>query len=104
MDISIDDMAKTACISRTECFRCFREILNKTPSEYLNEYRLAMAATLLSDTDKTLSDICYSCGFKSPSYFGKRFKERSGMSPKKYREKSKTEFQNIITKDSKKIK
>ncbi len=84
--ISIGDIAKFAAISRTECFRCFRTILKKSPTEYLTEYRLSMAAMLLANTDRSLSDISISCGFNSPSYFGKLFREQCGLSPKKYRE------------------
>ncbi len=85
--ISIDDIAKSASISRTECFRCFHAIIKKSPSEYLTEYRLSMASMMLANTDRTLSDISCSCGFNSPSYFGKLFREQCGTSPKKYREK-----------------
>lgn len=84
--ISIDDMAKAATISRTECFRCFQTILGKTPAEYLTEYRLSMAATMLANSDRTLSEISELCGFNSPSYFGKVFRERCGASPKKYKD------------------
>lgn len=83
--ISIDDIAKSAAISRTECFRCFHAVLKKSPAEYLTEYRLSMAAMLLANTDRSLSDISVSCGFNSPSYFGKLFREQCGLSPKKYR-------------------
>ena len=85
-NISIDDIAKSASVSRTECFRCFHTILKKSPTEYLTEYRLSMAAMLLANTDKAFSDISVSCGFNSPSYFGKLFREQCGLSPKKYRE------------------
>ncbi len=84
--ICIDDLARAAGISRTECFRCFRSILRKSPAEYLTEYRLSMATMLLANTDRTLSEIAYSCGFNSPSYFGKLFREQCGISPKKYRD------------------
>lgn len=84
--ISIDDMARFATISRTECFRCFQAFLGKSPVEYLTEYRLSMAAMLLANTDRSLADISHSCGFSSPSYFGKLFREQGGVTPKKYRE------------------
>lgn len=84
--IYIDDMAKAAAISRTECFRCFQTILGKSPVEYLTEYRLSMATTMLVNSERTLSEISNLCGFNSPSYFGKLFRERCGLSPKKYRE------------------
>ena len=84
--ISVDDMARSATISRTEVFRCFQTILRKKPIEYLTEYRLTIAAILLASTDRTLSDISISCGFNSASYFGKVFREHHGISPKKYRD------------------
>lgn len=84
--INIDDIARSASISRTECFRCFHTILKKSPTKYLTEYRLSMASMLLANSDRALSDISSSCGFNSPSYFGKLFREQCGLSPKKYRE------------------
>ncbi|MCM1193720.1 MAG: helix-turn-helix domain-containing protein [Butyrivibrio sp.] len=84
--ISIEDMAKSALISRTECFRCFQTVLGQSPVEYLTEYRLSMAMMFLANTKRSLSDISYSCGFNNPSYFGKLFRERCGLSPKKYRD------------------
>lgn len=83
--ISINSIAEAASISRSECFRCFRAVIGKTPSEYLCQYRLSQAAYFLSGTSKTLSDICFSCGFKSMSYFGKVFRENGGVSPGQYR-------------------
>lgn len=82
--ITIQSLTESANISRSECFRCFRSI-GKTPSEYLCQYRLSQAAYFLTYTDRTISDICFSCGFKSMSYFGKLFRENCGMSPGQYR-------------------
>ncbi len=87
-NIGINDMVKAAAVSRTECFRCFQTILGKTPTEYLTEYRLSLAAAMLTNTDRTISEISYLCGFNSPSYFGKVFRERIGLSPQKYRMKT----------------
>ena len=84
-EISVNSVAAAANISRSECFRCFRAVIGKTPSEYLNQYRLSQAAYFLSYTERPLSDICFSCGFKSMSYFGKCFRETYGMSPGQYR-------------------
>lgn len=83
--ISVSDIANAAHIGRRECFRCFRGIMGKSPVEYLIQYRLTQAAFLLKHTEKSISEICFSCGFHSPSYFGKLFKERSKLSPGKYR-------------------
>ena len=86
--VTVDDIADAANVSRSECFRCFREIVGKTPVEYLCEYRLARAAQYLTNTDRTVYDISSSCGFGSASYFGKMFREACGMSPGAFRRQS----------------
>ncbi|OBW93363.1 helix-turn-helix domain-containing protein [Gallibacterium salpingitidis] len=87
---TIQDMLKYTGISRSECFRCFQNILNKTPIQYIREYRLSMAMMLLANTTRTLSDISFSCGFQTPSYFGKEFRKQYGSTPKTYREQLKS--------------
>lgn len=84
-NIVVDHIAGSANISRSECFRCFKRIIRKSPIEYLCEYRLSRAAQLLTNTGKNVLEICYACGFSSPSYFGKIFKESCGMSPGQFR-------------------
>ncbi len=88
-NIAAEQTAQAAGISRSECFRCFRDVIGMSPSAYLCQYRLSQAARLLSNTDMELSDICYSCGFRSTSYFGKVFRENCGISPGRYRESAK---------------
>lgn len=83
--LNVEQIAESASIGRSECFRIFKKIIGKTPVEYLTEYRLAQAAYHLSNTEKSISEICFSCGFNSTSYFGKIFKDNCGMSPSQYR-------------------
>ncbi|WP_162610936.1 AraC family transcriptional regulator [Gordonibacter sp. An230] len=84
--IGVDDIARSAAVSRTECFRCFRSALGETPTEYLSTYRLSAAASLLAGTTRPIADIASSCGFGSSSYFGKLFRARYGKTPRDYRE------------------
>lgn len=83
--ISVSDLADAANISSTECFRCFSELSETTPVEYVNQYRLLQASQLLLDTDQSIAEICFSTGFGSTSYFTKQFKRRYGMTPRAYR-------------------
>ena len=87
-NISISTISRAANISRSECFRCFKNIVRKSPQEYLTEYRLSKAAQLLTNTDASNLDICCSCGFSGQSYFGKLFKEKYGISPRQFRERA----------------
>jgi AraC-like DNA-binding protein len=43
------------------------------------------AKMLLSSTDKSITDIAFSCGFSSQGYFSERFTDVVGISPTKYR-------------------
>lgn len=88
-DITLADLSKSANISKSECSRCFRLSLNTTPYKYLTEYRLAMAAKLLKTTNEPVGNIAASIGFHQMSHFGKCFREKTGYSPKAYREMTK---------------
>lgn len=83
--ISSEEMAKAVNISRTECFRLFKTFLKKTPADYLTEYRFTRAVNLLTNTDKTVTEIAFGCGFKNPSYFCKIFKDKFGVTPTLFR-------------------
>lgn len=84
-DITIDEIAGAANISKSECFRCFRNMIDKKPIAYLNEYRLKHAVDLLLTTDMQVTEICFSSGFNHISYFGRIFRKYYGMSPKQFR-------------------
>lgn len=83
--LTVESIAKNLNISRSECFRCFKRFTDRSPVEYITEYRLAHAAVMLRSSTRTLSDICMSCGFSSASYFGKLFKEKYSVTPYEYR-------------------
>lgn len=83
--ITVDDIAKNLSLSRSECFRCFKLLMDKSLVEYINEYRLKKAAELLRETDKSVTEISNECGFENSSYFGKLFKDAFATTPFKYR-------------------
>ena len=83
--LTVDQIAQGCHTSKRECFRTFREIMDISPMEYLNQYRLSAAAYLLSNTDQSQAVICEHCGFDSISYFTKCFKNRYGVTPRQFR-------------------
>ena len=84
-DISIEQISSELYISRSKCFKIFKQYTQKTPIAYLMEYRLKKAGEMLLQTDKSVTEIGTACGFSSSSYFIKCFKESFGVSPAKYR-------------------
>lgn len=84
-DLTLEDIAESASVSKSECLRCFNLTLQTTPYKYLMEYRLSKAAELLKKTDQPVSNISACVGFHQVSHFGKCFKEKTGYSPREYR-------------------
>lgn len=85
-NLTLEDLAKSANISKSECSRCFKSSLNTTPYKYLNEIRLLKATQLLKHTNEPIGNIAVTIGFNQMSHFGKCFKEKTGYSPKEYRD------------------
>lgn len=83
--IGIDQIAGAASISRREAFRCFRQVLDTTPTLYLLKYRINRGARMLMENDASVTEVSFSCGFSSPSYFCKAFREITGVSPRQFR-------------------
>ncbi len=83
--ISLEELARSANVSKSECLRCFKQTLSITPYNYLLEYRLLQAASLLENTQLPISDISSSVGFNQLSHFGKNFRIKTGYTPRDYR-------------------
>ena len=67
----------------------FNYLFNTTVNNYITQKRLERAAELLPKNEMNISEIIYSVGFSSRSYFSKIFKERYGISPSVALKKSK---------------
>lgn len=83
--LTLEDVASAADISTRECTRCFRRGLNSSPIVYLTQTRVRLAAQMLTETSKSVIEISEDCGFSSPSYFSKVFREIMDCTPKDYR-------------------
>lgn len=85
--ISTEQIAEAAHVSKRGCFRIFQENLHMTPGDYLRSYRLRKAGQMLREGNEPVTEIAYTCGFCSGSYFGKMFREQFGCTPAEYRKK-----------------
>lgn len=83
--ISIKDLAEEYHISVDHFRRSFEKYFGMTPRKYINEIKLSYAVSLLSSTDKSISEIALLSGFNNISNFNTLFKERFGTTPLKYR-------------------
>jgi YesN/AraC family two-component response regulator len=85
-DISLNKLAEIAHLTPQSFCRLFKKRTGRHFTEYLNEVRISSACTYLLETDWSVSEIAYSCGYKSVSYFNRLFKHVTGYNPKTYRE------------------
>ena len=85
--ITSQTIANHLFITNSYFCRKFKKTFKDTFSNYLNAFRLEKAKTLLTHTNKQISQIASDCGFESNSYFGKTFKEIYGVTPLNYRKK-----------------
>ncbi|WP_262492979.1 helix-turn-helix domain-containing protein [Mucilaginibacter pineti] len=83
--ISLQQVADIACMTEPSFCRFFKKKVKKNFSQFLSEIRVAHARELLIQTDKSVNDIAYLCGFKTSSHFCHVFKEHSGQSPVQYK-------------------
>jgi len=84
--ISLDDMARTAYVSRSHCCALFQAALGTTPIAYRNARRLAEARRLLQRTDITVQEIAYRVGFSSVQEFNRLFRREAGTTPTQFRQ------------------
>jgi YesN/AraC family two-component response regulator len=87
-DFSIEDFSRSAGYSSIHFYRKIKAISGQTPSVFLRTIRLKRAAELLSGNSDNISQIAYSVGFGSVSYFNKCFKEQFKVTPGQYAVKS----------------
>lgn len=83
---SLDMLAEISGLSRTFFCRIFRQIVGKSPFEYIIDQKLSLAKILLSTTNISIKEISVSCGFNDITYFYRVFKRKFNTTPKLYRE------------------
>jgi AraC family transcriptional regulator len=86
-DISLENLADAAGLSRRHFVRSFRQELGATPHKWLMERRLDEAKALLTNSEMRLCDIAASCGFSSQSHLTSALKKDAGITPLRWRQR-----------------
>lgn len=84
--ISLKDITGFVGIERTYLYKLFKRYLGKSPTEWLNDYRLEKAAEMMENKTVSTNEIAFLTGFYDISHFYKAFSSKYKMSPKKFRE------------------
>jgi AraC-like DNA-binding protein len=83
--ISLEDLADVAGLSTGHFSRAFRQSVGMPPHRYLHQRRIQIAAQLIRDTCRPLSEIAFSVGFSDQSHFTRAFVGILGATPAVFR-------------------
>jgi AraC-like DNA-binding protein len=84
--LSLASVAQMVHMSPSSLSRFFKRVTGRTFNRYLNELRVGQACRQLIETDHTVAEICYACGFHNLANFNRRFRQIKGLTPTKYRD------------------
>lgn len=87
--ISLDEIADKVSMTVPAFCRYFKKSTGKTFTQLVNEYRVVHATKLLTESQMSITDVCFECGFNNFSHFNKQFNEITGKSASKYRKEIK---------------
>ena len=83
-NLKVDDFIKPVGCSKSQLYRKMMLLTGTPPNNFIKEYRLNEALTLLNKNISNVSEIAFETGFTSPSYFSKCFQKRYHLSPSDY--------------------
>lgn len=86
--ISLKQIADLIFLTESNFCKFFKKATGKTYSDYLNEIRINEACRLLVQSEKTISQISYECGFETLSYFNRVFLNKKFITPSMYRKEN----------------
>ncbi len=81
-DYDIQTLCHEMTMSRTQLYRKFRSLTDKSPNDYFRSLRLQKARDLLTGTGITVAEAAYKSGFKNVSHFSRVFTQEFGVKPR----------------------
>jgi AraC family transcriptional regulator, melibiose operon regulatory protein len=84
--LTLTSLSNLAGMHPATANRAFRDVMGMSAMEYLTRYRLARAMQRLAETDDGVLEIALDCGFGSNSRFYEIFRQRTGTTPRQFRQ------------------
>ena len=85
MSHDLDALAAAAMYSPSHFLRSFRDVFGKTPHGLLTESRVALACTLIRDSDLAIGEVAANVGYESRHAFSRLFKRETGITASDFR-------------------
>lgn len=83
--LTLEELANVACFSPYHFHRIFRGMMGESLAEHIRRLRLERAAQLLSQTDRSVTDLAFEIGYETVESFTRAFKARFGVAPSEYK-------------------
>ncbi len=86
--LTLEEIAASIHVSKSECCRCFQRALGLTPFEYLIKFRIFESTRKIMRGEEaagSISTLAASVGFNSTSYYNKLFKKYLNCTPTEYK-------------------
>lgn len=95
---TVDEMAKQCGVKRTQFANITKRLTGYAPAQYLHRIRFDKSCELLRNTEQSVTDIAFECGYASSQYFSETFKKQALITPTEYR-RSVPELDEIMLKN-----
>lgn len=82
---NLKSMSQAMHLGRTRLGQLIKERTGDSPMVHLNRLRIGKAREFLRQTDRSITEIAFNCGFRSSQYFARAFKQLTGRTPGSYR-------------------
>ena len=81
---NVDDLSKSLGYSKSQVYRKLMSLTGKSANNFIREFKLHRALTLLHKQKGNISEVAFETGFNSAAYFSKCFLNKYGVLPSKY--------------------
>ncbi len=84
-ELTLAETAQNAGMSPQGFSRFFHRWMGRTFATYVTELRIGSACQMLIESDRSVAEVCFACGFRNLSNFNRHFRSHKGMSPREFR-------------------
>jgi len=86
-DLTLDQLARMACMNRFSFCRAFKERFGRTFTSYLNNIRIKHAVMLLKTSHSSITEIAFIVGYRNLGHFNRIFRAVCKVPPREYRKR-----------------
>ena len=81
----VQDLAAECCLSKSRFIHLFKEVTDRSYTDFIIALRIEKAKELLLGTGMSVREIAESVGFENQNYFSRCFRKKEGVSPREYK-------------------